>query len=78
MTKEEITQQVIRELNFIYEQSIAVNTNFCADLNMDPLDMAELLADMEQRFGVKLDCEPATVEELANEVWRLKNENVLL
>ena len=72
MTKEEIAKQVIRELNFIYEQSITVNTNFCADLNMDPLDMAELFADMEQRLGVKLDGEPETVEELANEVWRAK------
>lgn len=71
MTKEEISQQVIRELSFIYDENVSEQTTF-ADLNMDPLDMAELLGDMEQRFGVKLDCEPETVEELATEVWRAK------
>ena len=71
MTKSEISQQIIRELTFIYDEEISEQTTF-DDLNMDPLDMAELLADMEQRFSVKLDCEPATVEELANEVWRAK------
>ena len=77
MTKSEISQQVIRELTFIYDENVSEQTTF-ADLNMDSLDMTELLADMEQRFSVKLDGEPATVEELANDVWRLKNENVLL
>ena len=76
MTKEEITQQIIRELSFIYDENISEQTTF-ADLEMDDTDMAELLADMEQRFGVKLDCEPATVEELTAEVWRAKNENVI-
>lgn len=71
MTKEEISQQVIRELTFIYDEQITSETTF-DDLNMDGLDMTELLADMEQRFEVKLDCEPETVEELANEVWRAK------
>lgn len=71
MTKSEISQQVIRELSFIYDENISEQTTF-ADLDMDSLDMTELLADMEQRFSVKLDCEPETVEELANEVWRAK------
>ena len=74
MTKSEISQQVIRELSFIYDEDINNTTTF-ADLDMDSLDMIEFMSDCEDRFGVNFDsCEqkPETIAELISEIWGQK------
>jgi acyl carrier protein len=74
MTKSEISQQVIRELSFIYDEEISEETTF-ADLDMDSLDMIEFMSDCEDRFCVNFDsCEqkPKTIAELVSEIWEQK------
>ena len=74
MTKSEISQQVIRELSFIYDEEISEETIF-ADLDMDSLDMIEFMSDCEDRFGVNFDnCKqkPETIAELVSEIWGQK------
>lgn len=72
MTKSEISQQVIRELSFIYDEEISEQTTF-SDLDMDSLDMIEFMSDCEDRFCVNVDefnDKPATVGELVDEIHR--------
>ena len=74
MTKEEILDQVKRELEFIYgAEEVTSNTNFTDDLDMDSLDMQELIIDLEDRFSVNVDefnDKPLTVGELVDEIYR--------
>ena len=74
MTKEEIFDQVKRELEFIYgAEEVTSNTNFTDDLDMDSLDMQELILDLEDRFAVNIDefnDKPLTVDELVDEIYR--------
>ena len=74
MTKEEIFDQVKRELEFIYgAEEVTSNTNFTDDLDMDSLDMQELIIDLEDRFAVNIDefnDKPLTVGELVDETYR--------
>ena len=74
MTKEEIFDQVKRELEFIYvAEEVTSNTNFSDDLDMDSLDMQELIIDLEDRFAVNIDefnDKPVTVGELVEETYR--------
>ena len=74
MTKEEIFDQVKRELEFIYgAEEVTSNTNFTDDLDMDSLDMQELIIDLEDRFSVNVDefnDKPLTVDELVDEIYR--------
>ena len=74
MTKEEIFDQVKRELEFIYgAEEVTSNTNFSDDLNMDSLDMQELILDLEDRYSVNVDefnDKPLTVGELVEETYR--------
>ena len=74
MTKEEIFDQVKRELEFIYgAEEVTSNTNFSDDLDMDSLDMQELIIDLEDRFAVNVDefnDKPLTVDELVEEIYR--------
>lgn len=70
MTKEEIAQQVIRELSFIYDEQITSETTF-DDLGMDSLDMIEFMSDCEDRFAINLDnCEakPVNIADLVSEI----------
>ena len=74
MTKEEIFDQVKRELEFIYgAEEVTSNTNFTDDLDMDSLDMQELIIDLEDRYSVNVDefnDKPLTVGELVDETYR--------
>ena len=74
MTKEEIFDQVKRELEFIYgAEEVTSNTNFTDDLDMDSLDMQELIIDLEDRYNVNVDefnDKPLTVDELVDEIYR--------
>ena len=74
MTKEEIFDQVKRELEFIYgAEEVSSNTNFSDDLDMDSLDMQELILDLEDRYNVNVDefnDKPLTVGELVDETYR--------
>ena len=74
MTKEEIFDQVKRELEFIYGAEVVTsNTNFTDDLDMDSLDMQELIIDLEDRYNVNVDefsDKPLTVGELVDEIYR--------
>ena len=74
MTKEEIFDQVKRELEFIYgAEEVTSNTNFTDDLDMDSLDMQELIIDLEDRYNVNVDefnDKPVTVGELVEEIYR--------
>ena len=74
MTKEEIFDQVKRELEFIYgAEEVTNNTNFSDDLDMDSLDMQELIIDLEDRYNVNVDefnDKPLTVGELVDEIYR--------
>ena len=74
MTKEEIFDQVKRELEFIYgAEEVTSNTNFTDDLDMDSLDMQKLILDLEDRFAVNIDefnDKPLTVDELVDEIYR--------
>ena len=74
MTKEEILDQVKRELEFIYgAEEVTSNTNFTDDLDMDSLDMQELIIDLEDRYNVNVDefnDKPLTVGELVDEIYR--------
>ena len=74
MTKEEIFDQVRRELEFIYgAEEVTSNTNFSDDLDMDSLDMQELIIDLEDRYNVNVDefnDKPLTVGELVDETYR--------
>ena len=74
MTKEEILDQVKRELEFIYgAEEVTSNTNFKDDLDMDSLDMQELILDLEDRYSVNVDefnDKPVTVGELVDEIYR--------
>ena len=74
MTKEEIFDQVKRELEFIYgAEEVTSNTNFSDDLDMDSLDMQELIIDLEDRYNVNVDefnDKPLTVGELVDETYR--------
>ena len=74
MTKEEIFDQVKRELEFIYgAEEVTSNTNFTDDLDMDSLDMQELIIDLEDRYSVNVDefnDKPLTVGELVEEIYR--------
>lgn len=74
MTKEEILDQVKRELEFIYgAEEVTSNTNFTDDLDMDSFDMQELILDLEDRYSVNVDefnDKPVTVGELVDEIYR--------
>ena len=74
MTKEEIFDQVKRELEFIYgAEEVTSNTYFTDDLDMDSLDMQELIIDIEDRYNVNVDefnDKPLTVGELVDEIYR--------
>ena len=78
MTKEEIFDQVKRELEFIYgAEEVTINTNFKDDLDMDSLDMQELILDLEDRYNVNVDefnDKPVTVGELVDEIVRQGGE----
>ena len=78
MTKEEIFDQVKRELEFIYgAEEVTSNTNFSDDLDMDSLDMQELIIDLEDRYNVNIDefnDKPLTVGELVDEILRQGGE----
>ena len=77
MTKEEIFDQVKRELEFIYgAEEVTSNTNFKDDLDMDSLDMQELIIDLEDRFEINIDefgNKPETVSELVDEIYKQQN-----
>lgn len=78
MTKEEIFDQVKRELEFIYgAEEVTSNTNFTDDLEMDSLDMQELIIDLEDRYNVNVDefnDKPLTVGELVDEILKQGGE----
>ena len=78
MTKEEIFDQVKRELEFIYgAEEVTSNTNFSDDLDMDSLDMQELIIDLEDRYSVNVDefnDKPLTVGELVEEILQQGGE----
>ena len=78
MTKEEIFDQVKRELEFIYgAEEVTSNTNFTDDLDMDSLDMQELIIDLEDRYNVNVDefsDKPLTVGELVEEILQQGGE----
>ena len=78
MTKEEIFDQVKRELEFIYgAEEVTSNTNFTDDLDMDSLDMQELIIDLEDRYNVNVDefnDKPVTVGELVDEIYKQGGE----
>ena len=78
MTKEEIFDQVKRELEFIYgAEEVSSNTNFTDDLDMDSLDMQELIIDLEDRYNVNVDefnDKPLTVGELVDEILKQGGE----
>ena len=78
MTKEEIFDQVKRELEFIYgAEEVTSNTNFSDDLDMDSLDMQELIIDLEDRYNVNVDefnDKPLTVGELVDEILKQGGE----
>ena len=78
MTKEEIFDQVKRELEFIYgAEEVSSNTNFSDDLEMDSLDMQELIIDLEDRYNVNVDefnDKPLTVGELVDEIYKQGGE----
>ena len=78
MTKEEIFDQVKRELEFIYSaEEVTSNTNFSDDLDMDSLDMPELIIDLEDRYNVNVDefnDKPLTVGELVDEIYKQGGE----
>ena len=78
MTKEEIFDQVKRELEFIYgAEEVTSNTNFTDDLDMDSLDMQELIIDLEDRYNVNVDefnDKPLTVGELVDEILQQGGE----
>jgi acyl carrier protein len=81
MTKEEIFDQVKRELEFIYDsEDVTSKTNFVDDLGMDSLDMLELMSDMEEKFEINTDDfdeKPLTVGELVEEIWQRKHVRVM-
>ena len=78
MTKEEIFDQIKRELEFIYgAEEVTSNTNFSDDLDMDSLDMQELIIDLEDRYNVNVDefnDKPLTVGELVDEIYKQGGE----
>lgn len=77
MTKEEILDQVVRELTWVYGDEICTNTNFTDDLEMDSLDMQELIIDLEDRYNVNVDefnDKPLTVGELVDEIYKQGGE----
>ena len=78
MTKEEIFDQVKRELEFIYgAEEVTSNTNFSDDLDMDSLDMQELIIDLEDRYNVNVDefnDKPLTVGDLVEEILQQGGE----
>ena len=78
MTKEEIFDQVKRELEFIYgAEEVTSNTNFSDDLDMDSLDMQELILDLEDRYSVNVDefnDKPLTVDDLVEEILKQGGE----
>ena len=78
MTKEEIFDQVKRELEFIYgAEEVTNNTNFSDDLDMDSLDMQELILDIEDRYNVNVDefnDKPLTVGDLVEEILQQGGE----
>lgn len=75
MSKETIFEQLKRELSFIYDKEITLQTDFVEDLNMDSLDMVEFVGDLESRFNFNcdnFDSNPETVGELVEEIYRQK------
>ena len=78
MTKEEIFDQVKRELEFIYgADEVTSNTRFTDDLDMDSLDMQELIIDLEDRYNVNVDefnDKPLTVGDLVEEILQQGGE----
>ena len=59
--------------------SITETSNIIADLGADSLDIAEVMMDLEDEFGVKLDEDnaegPATVGDLVKFIQGKVNEN---
>lgn len=73
MTKEEIFDQIKRVLEFICDADIKDSTDFADDLGMDSLDLVELMAEVEEKFDIKLNegHKASTVGELVNNVWEV-------
>jgi acyl carrier protein len=72
MRKETIFAKIRRELSFIYDKEITLQTNFVEDLNMDRLDLAALISDIEDGFNINADNfseKPLTVEDLVDKIW---------
>ena len=72
-----ILEQIIRELEFIYDGDVTADTSFTDDLGMDSLDMVELMSDIEERFDINTDDferKPETVGELATMIEKLRGE----
>lgn len=62
MSDEEIAQMVrdmVAERMDVDESQITDDTHFVNDLQADSLDMAELVIDMEEEFGVQISDEEA-------------------
>lgn len=78
MSAEEIAQTVksmVAERMDVDESQITDETHFVNDLQADSLDMAELVIDMEEEFGVQISDEEAQKIETVGQAVKYIQEN---
>jgi len=78
VTQQEISQMVISmvaDRMDVDEEQIADETHFVNDLQADSLDMAELVIDLEEEFGLEISDEQAQSIETVGEAIKFISEN---
>ncbi len=78
MADEDITQVVksmVAERMDVDESKITDDTHFVNDLQADSLDMAELVIDLEEEFGVQISDEEAQDIETVGQAIQYIQEN---
>ncbi len=78
MTEQEIAQAVksmVADRMDVEESQITDETHFINDLQADSLDMAELVIDLEEEFGIEISDEQAQEIETVGEAIKFISEN---
>lgn len=78
MAEQEIVQMVksmVADRMDVDEAQITEDTHFINDLQADSLDMAELVIDLEEEFGIEISDEQAQGIETVGEAIKFISEN---
>ncbi|MFW6457096.1 MAG: acyl carrier protein [Planctomycetota bacterium] len=79
MADDDITQEVksmVAERMDVDESKITDDTHFVNDLQADSLDMAELVIDLEEEFGVQISDEEAQeIETVGQAIQYIQGNN---